>query len=51
MKTSIYGAANMLSLASRLTARIFQASTFEVYGEPLTHPQKEDYRGMLILSA
>ena len=45
MKTSIYRAVNMLSLASRLKARIFQASTPEVYGDPLTHPQKEDYWG------
>jgi UDP-glucuronate decarboxylase len=44
-KTSVYGAINMLELANRLKARIFQASTSEVYGDPLLHPQKEDYWG------
>jgi UDP-glucuronate decarboxylase len=44
-KTSVHGAINMLGLAKRLGARIFQASTSEVYGDPLIHPQKEDYWG------
>ena len=45
MKTSVLGAINMLGLAKRTNARIFQASTSEVYGDPLIHPQKEDYWG------
>jgi UDP-glucuronate decarboxylase len=44
-KTSVIGAINMLGLAKRLRARIFQASTSEVYGNPLIHPQPEDYHG------
>jgi UDP-glucuronate decarboxylase len=44
-KTSVHGAINMLGLAKRLKARIFQASTSEVYGDPKIHPQTEDYWG------
>jgi UDP-glucuronate decarboxylase len=44
-KTSVHGAINMLGLAKRLGAKIFQASTSEVYGDPTVHPQTEDYRG------
>jgi len=44
-KTSIYGALNMLGLAKRLNARILQASTSEVYGDPSVHPQTESYWG------
>ena len=44
-KTSFLGSLNMLGLAKRLNARIFLASTSEVYGDPLEHPQKESYRG------
>ena len=44
-KTSVHGAINMLGLAKRTGARIFQASTSEVYGDPLVHPQTEDYWG------
>ena len=44
-KTSVHGAINMLGLAKRTKARIFQASTSEVYGDPKTHPQREDYWG------
>lgn len=44
-KTSVHGAINMLGLAKRIKARIFQASTSEVYGDPLIHPQTEDYWG------
>lgn len=44
-KTSVHGAINMLGLAKRLRARIFQASTSEVYGNPSVHPQTEDYWG------
>jgi UDP-glucuronate decarboxylase len=44
-KTSVHGAINMLGLAKRLNARIFQASTSEVYGDPEVHPQTEDYWG------
>ncbi|MDX1485870.1 MAG: UDP-glucuronic acid decarboxylase family protein [Alphaproteobacteria bacterium] len=44
-KTSVHGAINMLGLAKRLRAKIFQASTSEVYGDPEAHPQKEDYWG------
>jgi len=45
MKTSVMGAINMLGLARRIKARILQASTSEVYGDPLMHPQKEGYWG------
>ena len=44
-KTSVHGAINMLGLAKRLGARIFQASTSEVYGDPTMHPQREEYWG------
>ena len=44
-KTSVLGVLNMLGLAHRTGARILQASTSEVYGDPLVHPQAEDYRG------
>ena len=44
-KTSVLGAINMLGLAKQNNARIFQASTSEVYGDPLEHPQSEDYWG------
>jgi UDP-glucuronate decarboxylase len=44
-KTSVHGAINMLGLAKRLRARILQASTSEVYGDPEVHPQREDYWG------
>ena len=44
-KTSVHGAINMLGLAKRVKAKIFQASTSEVYGDPHIHPQTEDYRG------
>ena len=45
MKTSVFGAMNMLGLAKRLKARILQASTSEVYGDPAEHPQRESYWG------
>jgi UDP-glucuronate decarboxylase len=45
VKTSVMGAINMLGLAKRVKARIFQASTSEVYGDPLVHPQPESYWG------
>ena len=45
VKTSVMGAINMLGLAKRVRARILQASTSEVYGDPLQHPQKESYWG------
>lgn len=45
MKTSVYGAVNMLGLAKRLNARILQASTSEIYGDPKVHPQSESYWG------
>jgi len=44
-KTSVHGAINMLGLAKRINARIFQASTSEVYGDPTQHPQQESYWG------
>ena len=44
-KTSVHGAINMLGLAKRLNAKILQASTSEVYGDPTVHPQTEDYWG------
>ena len=46
-KTSVMGAINMLGLAKRLRARILQASTSEVYGDPDVHPQPESYRGLV----
>ena len=45
IKTSVHGAINMLGLAKRVRAKIFQASTSEVYGDPDIHPQTEDYKG------
>jgi UDP-glucuronate decarboxylase len=45
VKTSVMGAINMLGMAKRVRARILQASTSEVYGDPIIHPQKEDYWG------
>ncbi len=45
IKTSVIGAINMLGLAKRVNAKIFQASTSEVYGDPDVHPQPESYRG------
>ena len=44
-KTSVHGAINMLGLAKRIGAKILQASTSEVYGDPAVHPQTEDYWG------
>ena len=44
-KTSVHGAINMLGLAKRVRAKIFQSSTSEVYGDPTVHPQVEGYRG------
>jgi UDP-glucuronate decarboxylase len=44
-KTSVHGAINMLGLAKRLKAKIFQASTSEIYGDPQVHPQPENYWG------
>ena len=45
VKTSVMGMINMLGLAKRVHARILQASTSEVYGDPLIHPQTEEYWG------
>jgi UDP-glucuronate decarboxylase len=45
MKTSVIGAINLLGMAKRCHAKIFQASTSEVYGDPEVHPQPESYRG------
>lgn len=45
IKTSVMGAINMLGLAKRIKAKILQASTSEVYGDPEVHPQKEEYWG------
>lgn len=45
LKTSVHGAINMLGLAKRVKAKIFQASTSEVYGDPSIHPQPESYWG------
>lgn len=45
VKTNVMGTLNMLGLAKRVKARILQASTSEVYGDPLVHPQTEDYHG------
>lgn len=44
-KTSVHGAINLLGLAKRTKAKIFQASTSEIYGDPLVHPQQESYWG------
>ena len=45
IKTSVMGAINMLGMAKRVHARILQASTSEIYGDPVVHPQQEDYWG------
>jgi UDP-glucuronate decarboxylase len=45
IKTCVHGAINMLGLAKRVKAKIFQASTSEVYGDPEVHPQNEEYWG------
>jgi len=45
IKTSVHGAINVLDLAKRLNVRVFQASTSEVYGDPMVHPQPEEYWG------
>ncbi|HNW83261.1 MAG TPA: GDP-mannose 4,6-dehydratase, partial [bacterium] len=45
VRTSVFGAINMLDLAKKTNAKIFQASTSEVYGDPSEHPQKETYWG------
>ncbi len=45
IKTSVMGAINMLGLAKRINAKVLQASTSEVYGDPVIHPQTEDYWG------
>ncbi|WP_448580336.1 UDP-glucuronic acid decarboxylase family protein [Thermaurantiacus sp.] len=45
VKTSVHGAINMLGLAKRTRAKVFQASTSEVYGDPVVHPQEESYWG------
>ncbi|WAJ27959.1 UDP-glucuronic acid decarboxylase family protein [Antarcticirhabdus aurantiaca] len=45
VKTNVHGAINMLGLAKRTRARIFQSSTSEIYGDPAVHPQVETYRG------
>jgi UDP-glucuronate decarboxylase len=45
VKTNVHGAINMLGLAKRTKAKILQASTSEVYGDPAVHPQPEEYRG------
>lgn len=45
LKTSVFGAVNMLELCKKYDAKLFQASTSEVYGDPLEHPQKESYWG------
>ena len=47
VKTNVHGAINMLDLARRTGAKIFQASTSEVYGDPEVHPQTEDYWGFV----
>ena len=44
-KTSVVGAINVLGLAKRVKAKVLQASTSEVYGDPTVHPQTEEYRG------
>lgn len=49
IKTNVLGVTNMLDLADETHARMLQASTSEVYGDPIVHPQKEDYWGMLTL--
>ena len=49
-KTSVMGAINVLGIAKRVKAKVFQASTSEVYGDPTVHPQTEDYRGNVNLT-
>ena len=49
-KTSVMGAINVLGIAKRVKAKVFQASTSEVYGDPAVHPQTEDYRGNVNLT-
>ena len=48
-KTSVHGAINMLGLAKRTRAKILQASTSEVYGDPEVHPQPESYKGLSLI--
>ena len=50
IKTSVHGPINMLGLAKRLKARIFQASTSEVYGDPESHPQSENVMSCRMIS-
>ena len=50
IKTCVHGAINMLGLAKRTKARILQASTSEIYGDPEVHPQKEDYKGAVSIN-
>ena len=45
IKTTVNGAMNILGLAKRTNSKVLQASTSEIYGDPLVHPQPEDYRG------
>jgi len=45
LQLNVHGAINMLGLAKRVKAKILQASTSEVYGDPSIHPQPESYRG------
>ncbi|MCA9288332.1 MAG: GDP-mannose 4,6-dehydratase, partial [Phycisphaerales bacterium] len=45
MKTSVMGAINVLGMAKRCRAKVFQASTSEIYGDPEVHPQPESYKG------
>ena len=49
-KTSVLGAVNVLGIAKRVKAKVFQASTSEVYGDPSVHPQTEEYRGNVNLT-
>ena len=51
MKTSVMGAINVLGMAKRCRAKVLQASTSEVYGDPEVHPQPESYRGASTRSA
>jgi UDP-glucuronate decarboxylase len=50
IKTSVMGAINVLGLAKRVNAKVLQASTSEVYGDPLVHPQPESYTTILLNS-
>tara|TARA_B100000989_G_C19505404_1_gene456284 strand:- start:565 stop:1515 length:951 start_codon:yes stop_codon:yes gene_type:complete len=50
IKTCVHGAINMLGLSKRTNARILQASTSEIYGDPEVHPQKESYRGAVSIN-